>query len=374
MALLASSGSGDLQVIRIALVGPLPPPSGGMANQTRQLARLLSEAGIKVELVQVNAPYQPAWLGRIPFIRALARLFPYLLRLWRTLSRVDLVHVMANSGWAWHLFAAPAIWLARFRSVAVIVNYRGGEAASFFERQFKWIRPSLLRADCIVVPSGFLLEVFRRWNFAAIVVPNIIDLSRFRPRTAAPAVPHIVVTRNLEDIYDIPTAVRAFAIVRKTHPDARLTIAGSGPRLEALKALCAQLGLDDSVRFTGRLENEEMAALYVSATLMFNSSVVDNMPISVLESLASGVPVVSTDVGGVPYMVKHEETALLVPPRDPFAMAQAALRLMSEPQLAAHLSDAGLAEVRQYAWNNVSTKLFDVYRSLMAKPSFMEAS
>lgn len=371
--MLSPSTSGDLRAIRVALVGPLPPPSGGMANQTRQLARLLSESGIKVELVQVNAPYHPAWLGRIPFVRAIARLFPYLLQLWRTFANVDLVHVMANSGWAWHLFAAPAIWLAHLRQIAVIVNYRGGEAASFFDRQFRWVRPSLLRADCIIVPSGFLLEIFRRWNFAAVVVPNIIDLSRFRPRLAVPAAPHIVVTRNLEDIYDIPTAIRAFAMVRTTHPEARLTVAGSGPRLEDLKALCAQLDLGDAVHFTGRLDNDQIATLYGSATLMINSSVVDNMPISVLESMASGVPVVSTDVGGIPFLVKHEETALLVPPRDPTAMAKAALRLMSEPDLAARLTNAGLEEVRQYAWSNVSSKLFDVYRSTTARPSFMEA-
>lgn len=344
-----------------------------MANQTRQLARLLAESGITVELVQVNAPYRPAWLGRIPFVRALVRLIPYAVSLWRTFAKVDLVHVMANSGWAWHLFAAPAIWLARLRQVAVIVNYRGGEAASFFDRQIRWVRPSLRRADCVVVPSGFLLEVFHQWNFTATIVPNIIDLSRFRPRPNLPAAPHIVVTRNLEDIYDIPTAVQAFAIVKQTYPNARLTVAGSGPRLEALKSLCSHLKLGDSVRFTGRLDNDEMAALYASATLMLNSSIADNMPISVLESLASGVPVVSTAVGGIPYLVKHEETALLVPPRDPSSMAKAAVRLISEPHLAARLSDAGLADVRQYAWSNVSAKLFDVYRSMPVRPSSIEA-
>lgn len=373
MAAHASSQPHDLQAIRVALVGPLPPPSGGMANQTRQLARLLAESGITVELVQVNAPYRPAWLGRVPFVRAMARLLPYAVNLWRTFAKVDLVHVMANSGWAWHLFAAPAIWLASLRQVAVIVNYRGGEAASFFDRQIKWVRPSLQRADCVVVPSRFLLEIFQRWNFAAIIVPNIIDLSRFRPRLNPPAAPHIVVTRNLEDIYDIPTAVQAFAIVKRTYPNARLTVAGSGPRLQALKDLCAELGLDDSVRFTGRLDNDEIAALYATATLMLNSSIADNMPISVLESLASGVPVVSTAVGGIPYLVKDEVTALLVPPRNPSAMASAALRLISEPHLAARLSDAGLADVRQYAWGNVSAKLFDVYRAIAMKRTSMKA-
>ena len=96
-------------LFRIALVGPLPPPSGGMANQTRQLAQLLQQAGAQVELVQVNAPYQPRWLGSIKGLRALFRLLPYLLHLWRAAGKAELLHIMANSGWSWHLFAAPAI-------------------------------------------------------------------------------------------------------------------------------------------------------------------------------------------------------------------------------------------------------------------------
>src|SRR5690606_20780356 len=81
---------------RVGLVGPLPPPAGGMANQTRQLAWLLREAGIEVELVQVNAPYRPSWIARARMLRAAFRLLPYLLRLWRCAGSVDLMHVMAN--------------------------------------------------------------------------------------------------------------------------------------------------------------------------------------------------------------------------------------------------------------------------------------
>ena len=117
--------------VRIGLVGPLPPPSGGMANQTRQLANLLKQEGAEVEIVQVNAPYRPQWIGKVKGVRALFRLIPYLLRMWRVAGQVQLFHVMANSGWAWHLFAAPAVWIGWLRRKPVIINYRGGEAASF---------------------------------------------------------------------------------------------------------------------------------------------------------------------------------------------------------------------------------------------------
>lgn len=347
--------------LRVVLVGPLPPPSGGMANQTRQLARLLGESGVQVRLVQNNPPYRPAWIGSVRGLRAAFRLVPYLAALWRALRGADIAHVMANSGWAWHLFAAPAIWLARLRGVPVLVNYRGGEAESFLQRQARWVRPTLRLARVLAVPSGFLQSVFARHGLAAEIVPNIVDLTRFAPAHGRTPGQHIVVTRNLEDIYDIPTALRALAKVRGRYPGARLTIAGSGPALDSLQHLARELGVDEVVRFTGRLDNERIAELYREADLLVNSSTVDNMPISLLEAMASGVPIVSTDVGGVPYLVEHERTALLVPARDADAMAAAALRVFDDMALRSRLVSAALSAAGAYTWERVRPRLFAIY-------------
>jgi glycosyltransferase involved in cell wall biosynthesis len=349
---------------RIALVGPLPPPAGGMANQTRQLAELLHGDGLEVELVQVNAPYRPAWIEGLKGIRAGFRLMPYLGRLWAAAGRADLVHVMANSGWSWHLFAAPAVWVAVLRGVPVVVNYRGGEADDFLSRSARWVRPTLARTGGVLVPSGFLQEVFARYGVVARIVPNVVDLARFRPATverSAADGPHIVVARNLEPIYGIPVALRAFALVLAEYPRARLSIAGSGPQVDELKALASELGLDGRSTFTGRLDREQMATLYREADLMLNPSRVDNTPNSVLEALASGVPVVSTAVGGVPYIVEDGRSALLVPRDDVAAMAAAAMRVLGSPDLRRQLVDGGLNEVRRYTWMAVRDTLFASY-------------
>ncbi|WP_083941153.1 glycosyltransferase family 4 protein [Pseudoduganella violaceinigra] len=356
------------EVQRIALVGPLPPPSGGMANQALQLAGLLREAGIAVDFVQTNAPYRPAWAGRLRGVRALFRMVPYLGALWRAAGRVQVFHVMANSGWSWHLFAAPAIWIAHLRGTPVVVNYRGGEAANFLKQAAAWMRPSLRRCAALAVPSGFLAHVFGQHGIDAVIVPNIVNLERFAATAAPRALGglRLLVARNLEDIYDNASALRAFALVRAAHPAARLTVAGSGPLRSALEQLARELGVADAVHFTGRVETADMPALYRNADIMLNPSLVDNMPNSVLEALASGALVVSTDVGGVPYVVEHGRTALLVPPADPAAMAQAVLRLADEPGLAEALRSAGRASVAQYAWASVKPCLLDVYRQALA--------
>jgi glycosyltransferase involved in cell wall biosynthesis len=360
--------------LRIGLVGPLPPPSGGMANQTLQLATLLRAEGAVVEVIQVNRPYQPAWIGNIRGIRALFRLPPYLVQLWRTASRVELFHIMANSGWSWHLFSAPAIWIARLRGKPVVVNYRGGEADNFLGKALFWIKPSLDRTDAIIVPSGFLEAVFDRYGFTTEVVPNIINLTRFSAgensaSSSEEPVQCVLVARNLEPIYDNATALRAFGIVKNSYPALQLIIAGTGPERQALEKTVAELGLADAVTFTGRVDNENMPALYRKAQVMLNPSLVDNMPNSVLEALASGVPVVSTNVGGVPYVVEHDKTALLVPPQDPQAMATAIIALLKDPARANRFREAGIQSVQQYTWPKVRSRLLEVYERILKKES-----
>ena len=349
---------------RIALVGPLPPPSGGMANLCEQLLRLLRAEGVSVELVRTNAPYRPAWIGRVPVLRAGARLLPFLVELWRSIGRAEVVHVFANSGWAWHLLALPAVVMARLRGTAVIVNYRGGLADEFLRTGPRHVKAWLARATLRVTPSAFLLRVFARHGLDAEVIPNIIDLSRFSTplNPARRDAPHLIVTRNLEPIYDIPTALRAFAQVRLRYPAARLTVAGSGPQRAALLQLAAELGLGEAVHFSGRIDNAQIGALYASADCLLNPTTADNMPISILEALASGVPVVSTNAGGIPDLVQHGVTALLVPVGNHAAMAHEALRVLDDAAVASALRRAGLAEVQRFAWPHVKRQWQSAYQ------------
>jgi glycosyltransferase involved in cell wall biosynthesis len=354
--------------LRLGLVGPLPPPAGGMANQTQQLGELLRLEGADVTLVQVNARYRPQWIEIFRGVRALFRLVPYLVRLWSVAGRVDMFHVMANSGWSWHLFATPAVWMAKLRGIPSVVNYRGGEAESFLERSGSLVLRTMRCATVIAVPSAFLQQVFRQREVQSTVVPNIVDTERFRP--AAPLqrtrVPHLVVARNLESIYDIATALRAFSLVRAEVPGAMLTVAGSGPEREALRSLADELGIAEAVNFRGRLDRDQMAELYRSASVVVNPSRVDNMPNSVLEAMASGAVVVSTNVGGVPFIVRDGVTGLLVAAGDHTAMAAMVRRVLDDPQLASKLREAALADIQQYTWARVRQQWADVYASVLS--------
>lgn len=348
----------------IALVGPLPPPFGGMANQTLQLSRLLEAEQVRVTLVRTNAPYKPTWIGSIKGVRALFRLIPYLINAWKAVRKAQLVHLMANSGWSWHLFSAPVIWIAHWQKVPVVVNYRGGEANDFFTKAIGWVKPSLQRVEKIAVPSEFLKKLFSDFDITATVVPNIIDLKRFAgtgKRRLNRLSPHFIVCRNLESIYDVAAAIQAFSVIATKHDQARLTIAGEGPERSQLEQQAESLNIAEKVTFAGRLNPEQMAALYESADVMLNTSRVDNMPNALLEAMSTGVPIVSTDAGGIPYMVDDGITALLSPVGDWQGIASSALRLLEQESLYQQLSDQGVKEVTRYRWDSVKPLWMKIY-------------
>ena len=351
--------------MRLALVGPLPPPAGGMANQTRQLAGLLKAGGVDVALARTNEPYRPAWVQSIRGVRAAFRLAPYVLRLASLAKACDVAHVMANSGWAWHLFAAPAVRLMSRRSVPVIVNYRGGLAREFLRRSGRSVRRTLRRADAVVVPTRFLQQVFGEFGIETRIIPNIVDLDLFRPAQQVPQGPiHIVIARNLEHIYGIDIAIRAVAILRARTADVRVSIAGEGPQRQSLERLAAEEGLASCVRFTGSLDPTGIAALYREAHIALNPSRADNAPNSLLEAAACGLPIVSTNVGGIPYLVEHMRTAWLVPPEDPHAMAEGISRVLNDSSLREALRTNGLALARSCSWSEIGRQWIDLYRAV----------
>lgn len=363
----------EIEELRVALVGPLPPPEGGMANQAKLLSSLLSQSGVRVFFVRTNDDYRPAWIKNIKIIRAGFRLLYFILDVWKTASRVQLFHVLSNSGWSWYLYSMPVIVVGRLRNVPVIINYRGGGANQFLKRSWRWVKPAMKRASMITVPTEFLQQVFSKWGMHSEIVPNIIDLELFSPAEREVKIQeaqqselplHIVVTRNLEKIYGNDIAIKAFHLILKEFPAARLTIAGSGEEKTVLTALVKQLTLENEVTFVGKLERHEIAKLYHEADIMINASTIDNTPNSIIEALASGVVVISSNVGGIPFLVENNKHAILVEKNTPEQFAAAVKNIMVDKQLQNTLIHNGLSLVKQFTWDNVQKKLFYNYKTV----------
>lgn len=354
--------------LRIGVVGPAAPPAGGMAAQTEQLCRLLRTENLDVDFLQTNLGYRPQIVARIPGVRAVFRLALYLRLIWKLLSKVDVIHLMSNSGWSWQLFSAPVIWLAKLRKVPVVVNYRGGYAKEYLDKSSKYVLPTLKQASMVVVPSAFLEHIFSEFSVKAEIIPNIIDTSLFYPSDKQSASEsRVLVARNLEEIYGIDVAIDAFAKVAKQFPELTLDIVGSGPEETPLKRRVAELKLEQRVRFLGRVGREEMANLFRQSLMMVNSSRIDNMPNSILEALACGIPVVTTDAGGIPYMVDDRETALISPVNDVDLLAENISLVLSDLKLKSHLISSGLSLVQRLKWSVVKDQWLSVYHRVTAQ-------
>jgi L-malate glycosyltransferase len=336
---------------------------GGHAVQAQQMLHgWQHDPAVRAWLVPIN-PMPPGLLKaglRVPIVRTALTQAAYWPLLVRELRRADVVHAFSAAYFSFLLSPLPAILVARTLGKPVVLNYHSGEAPDHLRRS-ALARGVLGRVDHIAVPSAFLRDVFASFDLRARVVPNVVDLSRFTFRERAMPAPRLLSTRNLEPLYNVSCTLRAFGLVQDRLPDATLTIVGSGSQAGELKTLAASLGLR-GVTFAGRVEPGQIPRYYAEADIYVQTPEIDNMPLSVLEAFASGLPVVSTAVGGVPTILEHETHGLLAPAGECRAVAAGIVRLLEEPGLARRLSRAARESCTAYTWSVVRDQWLEVYR------------
>lgn len=327
------------------------------------------EAGIEAEILPINPrlwwPF--CRLLKIKYVRTVVNTIAYLLTLFIKLPRYDVVQVYAASYFSFVIAPAPAVLVAKLYGKPVILHYHSGEAEDHLRRWPLTTRPILRLADEIVVPSGFLVDVFAKFGFRARAIFNLVDLSRYRFRERRPLRPVFLTNRLHEPLYNVGCVLRAFALIQKRYPEAQLTVAGDGWMRPQLEELARSLGLRNTV-FTGRVPYEEMPAVYDEHDIYLNGTDVDNMPSSITESYASGVAVVTTDAGGIPYILIHEETGLMVERNDHEAMAAGAIRLVEDQELASRVIRNARKTCLNYAWPRVGADWIELYRKLAKSP------
>ena len=345
---------------RIALLAASLDIVGGQEVQAAILREQLRREGYRVDFIPINPTFPAPFkrLRRVPYLRTIVNECFYLPSLWR-LRSADVVHLFSASYWSFMLAPLPAIVAAKTFGKRVILNYHSGEAEDHLQRWGALVHPWLKLVDKIVVPSEYLRQVFAGYGYAAHVIRNVVDTSRFRFRERRPLRPRLVSTRNLEPIYRVDNTLKAFALLKTRYPEATLVLAGHGSEEERLRHLAAPFSND--VRFLGRVEPPAMPGVYDDADIFVNSSVVDNQPLSVLEAFAAGLPVVSTATGEIANMVRHCETGSIVPPENPQAMADAVTCLLEQPERALAMARRARSEVEKYTWPEVGAQWMASY-------------
>jgi glycosyltransferase involved in cell wall biosynthesis len=363
---MEDGGANARKKLTVAIVAPSLRYVGGQAVQADLLMRFwYNDVDVETKFIAVDPPLLPGfgWAENLKGIRTVLREPIYFWKLWHGLEDVDVAHVFSASFWSFLLAPAPAWFVGQLRSKKVLIHYHSGEARSHLQR-FRSAKFVLERADEIVVPSGYLVDVFRDFGLRASVVPNFIDLSQFRYHERNPLRPHLVCTRGFSAYYSVDLVVKAFAEVQKEYPEAKLDLMGDGPLEHEVRKLAADLRLEN-VNFRGVASRDQIGRYYDEADIFINASWLDNMPVSVIEAFGSGTAVVTTSPEAMPYLVEHERTGLLSPVGDEKALASNVIRLLREPRLAATLTKNACHESLKYSWANVRGQWLKTYQALV---------
>jgi L-malate glycosyltransferase len=359
-----------MRKLRVAIVAPSLRLLGGQAVQAHRLVEAWrDDPDVDAWLLPVDpvppGPFRHA--VKVKYLRTLATEATYFTRLLRELRRADVVHVFSASYTSFLLAPLPAMLLARAIGRPVILNYRSGQAPDHLRRS-RIARAAIAHVDRSVVPSRFLVDVFSSFGLGAVPVPNVVDLARFKFRERCPLRPRILSTRNFEPLYNVACTLRAFKLVQQRWPEAQLTLVGGGSLERQLRALSSELGLR-GVTFTGRVPPQAIADHYAANDVYVQSPNIDNMPTSVLEAFASGLPVVSTRAGGVPAMLTDGEHGLLAPLDDHHALADHIVGLIEQPARARRLARNAHETCRAYTWPAVRGQWLSHYRAVLRDPS-----
>lgn len=331
---------------RILLICNFRPGVGGISGQVEALQKHLAGEGFTADIFSCRGSF----LKRL--------LMPY--SLFKKIRHYDLAHIHCCSGWGFFP-AVLGIGIARIARKRIVLTYHGGGGGAFFAKHKRLVRHYLMRTDANIVLSGYLGNVFDKYHIPYYIIPNIIELDESLYRKRLTLKPDFICIRSHEEIYNIPCIFRAFKRVQESIPSATLTIVGDGSLHNELVSEASIMGLKN-VRFTGRVDNSIIYKYLNEADIMLSSPTVDNMPVSLLEAMNAGLFVISSDVGGVPYMIENERTGFLFPSNCDSVLATYMIQALERQQESLCMIEAAHNEVKKYSWAKVRELILSLYQ------------
>ena len=261
----------------------------------------------------------------------------------------------------WYAFVCSL--LARVLNIKYIPILHGGDLPNRLKNNPKLCRMVFANAYQNVAPSGYLKQAFENAGFKNVIhIPNSIEIDKYEFKSRAELTPKLLWVRAFASIYNPEMAVKVLQQLQEKYPSATLTMVGPDKdgSLQTTKAFAESVGV--AVNFTGQLAKEDWWQLASEHDIFINTTHFDNTPISVMEAMALGLPVVSTNVGGIPHLLTDKENALLVSDNDVSKMTDAICSLLEDQQKASDLTLNARHFIEQMDWNVVKEEWKRVLR------------
>ncbi len=267
------------------------------------------------------------------------RLFDMCLCVLKNRNKVDVILIDTFSTLNFY-YAFIISQLARLISINYIPILHGGnlparlDSSNFmsgliFKNSYKNISPSI-----------YLQQEFSNRGFRSEYIPNSIHIKEYDFKERQHLSPKILWVRAFDKTYNPLLAVKVLNLVKKQFENAKLCMVGptKDGTFEEVQLLVDKLNLTENIKFTGVLKKEDWHKLSADYDIFINTTTIDNMPVSVIEAMALGLPIISTNVGGIPYLIKNKENGILVSANDEQEMANAIINILNNPDEANRLS------------------------------------
>lgn len=332
-------------MMRVLQIANYKPGTGGISGQVEKIHTCLDADGIYNAIFSVKGS---VWYRVKAFFRLL------------TIGReYDVFHIHTCSGYGF-ISAVIGIIVGKLLKKRLVLTYHGGGGEKFFARHTRLVRHYLLKTDVNIVLSGFIGSAFERFGIPCQEIPNIIELDAARFKKREEIRPSFISIRTLSPLYNIECIIKAFAVVKSKLPTATLTIVSDGPSRMSLENMVSDLCLKD-VTFVGRVDNSKIYGLLDEADIMVSSPLIDNMPVSVLEGMNAGLLVISSNVGGVPFMIENGVNGLLFPSNDIDALAERMVEAVANQEVSKRMIEVANQTLEKYSWKSVKCKIFKAY-------------
>lgn len=320
--------------------------SGGISSQIEILNRSLQQEGYNTGIFSLKG--NPLFR-----INAIFKL--------KTVGKdYDIIHIHACSQWGF-LPAIVGIRVGKKLGKRVVLTYHGGSANEFFKKHSKLVRKYLGKTDVNIVLSGYLYEVFKRYDIPCVTIPNIIELKEGVYRERTEVLPHFIGIRSLTPTYNILCTIKAFQKVKQLYPQATLKLLGDGPLRKELELYVSEQHISD-VSFEGRVPYDKIYDFLDKSDVMLSSPFIDNMPMSLLEGFNAGLLVVSSNVGGVPYMINDGVNGLLFISDNYDEMADKMIEAIKNQERSKKMIRAAHDSLKAYSWESNKEKYSSIYQ------------
>lgn len=244
--------------------------------------------------------------------------------------------------------------ICRFLKVKYIPKLHGGNLPYRLEKSEFFSKLIFNNAYINIAPSKYLYDNFKKKGFENLIyIPNTIELSNYPFEEKKYDFPRLLWVRSFSKIYNPLMALKVFELVKQKYPNATLTMVG--PRKDESNEEAIQYSEKNNlnVEFTGKLTKKEWIELSKKTNVFINTTHFDNTPISVIEAMALGLPVVSTNVGGIPYLITHNENGFLVEDSDVDGMASQILKICSNDIKMEEITNSARKLVSNFDWDKV---------------------